>query len=87
MKKMSTKKGKAQKRQKTNQTIQNDETFETQAEEQFALRMGNVKDFAKFSYELEEKREQSIVNQTGQMLTAFSVTSATILMAVPILIE
>lgn len=55
--------------------------------EQETLRMKNVAEFAKFSFELEEKREQSVINQAGQMLMAFSVTSVAELMAVPILIE
>ena len=55
--------------------------------EQTALRLKNIVEFAKFSYELEDKREQSLINQSGQMLTAFSVASAALLMAIPILIE
>ncbi len=51
------------------------------------LRMENVREFGKFSFELEEKREQSIVNQSSQMLTAFSLFSAAILMALPIVAE
>lgn len=87
---MSAKKRKALKPQKTNQTVTNDEkpvplTKEQIAQSDFCLK--NVVDFAKFSYELEEKREQSVVNQSGQMLTALSVASATTLMAVQILIE
>lgn len=49
--------------------------------------MKNIVEFAKFSYELEDKREKSLIDQSGQMLTAFSVTSAALLMAIPILIE
>ena len=84
---MSVKKGKAQKRQKTNQTVSNKETPDPQSKKQITLRLKNVVDFAKFSFELEEKREQGLVNQSGQMLTAFSVVSAAILMAVQILID
>lgn len=84
---MSAKKGKVQKPQRTNQTVSNDDTPDPQSKKQIKLRMKNVVNFAKFSFELEEKREQSLVNQSGQMLTAFSVVSAAILMAVPILID
>ena len=56
-------------------------------EDEKALRMEYAKELGKFSLELEEKREQSILNQSGQMLTAFSLFSAAILMAVPIVIE
>ena len=52
-----------------------------------ALRMKNVREFGLFSFELEEKREQSILNQAGQMLTAFSIFSAAILMALPLVAD
>ena len=52
-----------------------------------ALRMRNVREFGLFSFELEEKREQSILNQAGQMLTAFSLFSAAILMALPLVAD
>lgn len=81
------KKRKAQKRQVANQTASNNQTPDPQSKKQITLRLKNVVDFAKFSFELEEKREQSLINQSGQMLTAFSVVSAAILMAVPILID
>ena len=55
--------------------------------DQTALRTKNIADFARFSFELEEKREQSLISQSGQMLTVFSVVSAALLMAVPILID
>lgn len=87
---MSAKKGKAQKRQKTNQTVSNNETPDPLTKkqiDQFEFCLKNVVKFAIFSYKLEDKREQSLVNQSGQMLTAISVVSAAILMAIPILIE
>ena len=87
---MSAKKGKAQKRQKVNQSALNNETPVPPTKEQIEQierRLKNVVKFAKFSYKLEEEREQSIVNQSGQMRTAFSVASVAILMAVPILID
>lgn len=58
-----------------------------QSKEQTELRTKNLVEFAKYSFELEEKREQSLINQSGMLLTAFSVSSALLLMAVPILIE
>ncbi len=81
------KKQKSKTTQEANQTIISDNAPDPQSEEQITLRLKNIVEFAKFSYELEEKREQSLINQSGQMLTAFSVASATILMAVPVLIE
>ena len=36
-------------------------------------RIKNAVEFGKFSYELEEKREQSLLNQAAQMLVALSV--------------
>lgn len=64
-----------------------DETPDPESEEQITLRLKNIVEFAKFSYELEEKREQSLINQSGHMLTAFSIASAAILMAAPFLLE
>lgn len=55
--------------------------------DQEELRTRNVVEFAKFSFELEEKREQSLINQSSQMLTAFSVASAALLMTAPIILE
>lgn len=52
-----------------------------------ALRMRNVRELGLFSFELEEKREQSILNQAGQMLTAFSLFSAAILMSYPLVAD
>lgn len=59
----------------------------TEEDRQTTLRLKNVVEFGRFSFELEEKREQSIIQQSSQMLTAFSIVSAVILMAIPILIE
>lgn len=50
------------------------------------LRMKNVCAFAKFSFELEEKRRQSFLEQSGRMFTAFSITSAALLLSVQILL-
>lgn len=68
-------------------SLENNKMPDPESREQTALRLKNVVEFAKFSYELENKREQSLINQSGQMLTAFSVASAALLMAIPILIE
>ena len=49
--------------------------------------MKNIVQFGKFSYELEEKREQSLLAQSNNMLTAFSIFSAVLLLAIPIIID
>ena len=41
----------------------------------------------KFSFELEEKREQSLIVQSGYMLTGFSIVSVMLLAAIPILLD
>ena len=46
------------------------------------MRIRNVIEFGKYSFELEEKREQSLLNQSSQMITAFSVFSAVLFMGV-----
>lgn len=78
---------KKQTKKKAEQIVASGRTADLQSEEQVSLRLKNVAEFARFSFELEEKREQSVVHQTGQMLTAFSVTSAVVLMLVPLLLE
>ena len=40
------------------------------------LKIKNALNFGRFSLELEEKREQSIITQSSHMLTAFSLFSA-----------
>lgn len=47
----------------------------------------NIVEFGKYSFELQQKREESIINQSGNMLTAFSVVSAVMVMGIPLLIE
>lgn len=49
--------------------------------------MQNVAAFGKFSFELEEKREQSLITQSGHLLTVLSILTAAILMALPLLID
>ncbi len=56
-------------------------------EEIVSLLMKNVTEFGRFSFELEERREQSLITQSGHLLTALSILSAALLMALPILIE
>ena len=58
-----------------------------QSTEQTLLRTKNVVEFAKFSYELEEKREQSLLSQSGHLLTLFSVSSAILFTTVPVLLS
>lgn len=49
--------------------------------------MQNIIELGMYSFELEEKREQSIILQSSNMLTAFSVVSAALIMAIPIVID
>ena len=41
----------------------------------------------KFSFELEEKREQSLIIQSGYMLTGYSIISVMLLAVIPILLD
>lgn len=41
----------------------------------------------KFSFELEEKREQSLILQSGHMLTGFSIISVMLLAIIPIILN
>lgn len=40
------------------------------------LMMKNILELGRFSYNLQEKREESLINQLGRMLTAYSVAAA-----------
>lgn len=51
-----------------------------------ALRLSNAVEFGRFSFELEEKREQSIITQSGHMLTAISLYSAALIMLLPLVV-
>jgi len=51
------------------------------------MMMDNIVRFGKFSFELEEKREQSLINQSNQMLTAFAIFSAALYMIIPVVIS
>lgn len=44
-------------------------------QEQVELIMSNIVEFGKYSYNLQEKREESLINQSGRMITAYSVTA------------
>lgn len=52
----------------------------------YELALKNIVDLGKYSLELELSREESLIRQAGQMLTAFSFFSAALLMAIPIII-
>ena len=41
----------------------------------------------RFSFELEEKREQSLILQSGYMLTGFSIISVMLLAVIPVLLD
>lgn len=56
-------------------------------EEKYSLALENIVSLGRYSFELERAREESLIRQAGEMLTAFSVFSAAILMAIPILID
>ena len=47
----------------------------------------NALALSRLSYEAEEQREQSLINQSSQMATAFSFISAVILMLFPIITD
>lgn len=53
----------------------------------YSLALENIVLFGRYSFELEQMRGESIIRQASEMLTAFSVFSATLLMAVPILVS
>ena len=51
----------------------------------YQLALKNVVNLGKYSFELELSREESLIRQASEMLTAFSLFSAALLMAIPIL--
>ena len=53
----------------------------------YYLALKEVKEIGLFSFALEEKREEHLISQATQMLTAFSIFSASILMALPVLLQ
>lgn len=48
--------------------------------------LSHITDLSKFSYEMEEKREESLIRQSGQMITMFSIISVAEIMMLPILL-
>jgi hypothetical protein len=50
------------------------------------MMMDNIVRFGMFSFELEEKREQSLINQSNRMFTAFSIFTVALFMILPIVI-
>ncbi len=55
-------------------------------EDIYDLALKNIKDFGLFSFQLEQQRELAIISQASQMLTAFSIFSAALLMLAPVFI-
>lgn len=47
----------------------------------------HVKEIALFKYEAEQRREDSLIQQSSQMQTAFSFTSAAVFMVTPVIIQ
>jgi len=62
-------------------------TLSESEQKQAELMMKNIVELGKYSYDLEEKREQSLITQSSQMLTAFSIFSAVLFVILPIIIE
>lgn len=56
-------------------------------EDIYDLALKNIKDFGLFSFQLEQQRELAIISQASQMLTAFSIFSAALLMLAPVLLQ
>ena len=53
----------------------------------YSVALEEIKQLGMFSFSLEEKREANIISQATQMLTAFSIFSAAILMTLPVLLQ
>lgn len=51
------------------------------------MMLDNIVGLGRYAFELEEKREESLLAQAGQMLTALSVYLAAIFMALPVLTD
>lgn len=47
----------------------------------------NALELSMLSFKLEEKREQSLINQSSQMATAFAFSSAAVLMLLPVVFD
>ncbi len=48
---------------------------------------GNIYEYAKFSLDLEDKREQSLISQSNSMLTAFSISTGVLLIVYQIVVK
>ena len=55
--------------------------------ESVTIQYQHIKELALMKYEAEEKREQSLIQQSSQMQTVFSFMSAALLMVIPICIQ
>ena len=55
--------------------------METEIKDPDLLRMENVREFGKFSFDLEEKREQSILNQSSQIMYLTEVAFAPLIVS------
>ena len=49
--------------------------------------LNHIVELSKFSYDMEEKREQSLIQQTGQMIMSFSIISVAEFMLLPIVLQ
>lgn len=56
-------------------------------EEDAVKLLTHILELSKYSYDLEEKREQSILKQSGQMLTSFSIVTAILYMVLPVILQ
>lgn len=46
-----------------------------------------IVEYGKYSFEQEQRREESLINQAGQMLTAFAFSTAALYMLLPLLLD
>lgn len=63
------------------------EPGEILTEEERVMMLQNILKMGHFSYEQEEKREQSLLNQSAQILVALSIFSAVVYVLVPTLLD
>lgn len=62
-------------------------TIEPEETDQITPQYQHIKELAILKYDAEEKREQSLIQQSSQMQTVFSFLTAALFMATPICIE
>ena len=55
--------------------------------ESITIQYQHIKELALMKYDAEEKREQSLIQQSSQMQTVFSFMSAALLMVIPVCIQ